>query len=936
MNTDYFERVNLRPLVIIRHLIIAGFLVSCGGGGSTTKASINQVPVANAGNDLSVITGNQVTLDSSASTDADNDSLTYQWVLLSFPTGSTAFLNDSASVTPIFTADVDGNYVVSLVVNDGTVDSVSDSVIVTSSTSGSNSYSYPVVDTSQSHCYNSSTGSSETCSGVGFDADYSGNQPSYTLSTDGLTVTDNVTNLVWTQSTDINSDGVVDYDDKLSQSDAVNYCSNLSLGGRVDWRLPDIKEAYSLILFNGEDASAYSGTDTSGLVLFLNDNYFDRAFGDPGSTIPIMADRLIDAQYASTTLYTSTTMSGDASMFGVNYVDGRIKGYPTLTKDYYVRCVTGNTSYGINDFVDNSDATISDQATGLMWQQDDAESTDWDDAISQCEASTTASYSDWRLPNVKELQSILDYSRSPDINNSAAIDAVFNASSFTNEEGVTDWGYYWASTTHVGYSGDGRNATYVSFGRALGYMNGSILDVHGAGSQRSNDKLDVSSEPGANSAIDANGLFYYKGPQGDILRDNNKIRCVRDIDTTTSTSAQPNILLIISDDLGLDASAQHALSSDLPDTPNLNALADNGIVFDNVWATPACTTTRANIITGKYGVHSGVDFVPDILPATELTIQAALKADPKTSNYQSAVFGKWHLGGGNSELTHPNDSGIDHYEGNIDGILTDYSAWNIVVNGEEEPVLNYHTTEITDRAISWANQQTQPWFMWVAYVAPHSPFHLPPGNTELSGTTDDILNNPRQYYLAAIEYMDQEIGRLLSELSEEDRDNTVIIYVGDNGTPKAVIDQSVYPKAHGKGSLYEGSLRVPMIISGIGVSQVATVDNTLINTVDLYPTIANLAGSTSITTSDSQSFSGLLNNTAVTTRDYNYSEFISLDVTGHTVRNSDYKLINYDDGSQELYRISSSIKEVNNLLPGTVGITDIVNELNAEAIRIRN
>jgi len=814
----------------------------------------------------------------------------------------------------------------------GGSDSTHEAVIVNSST-----YPYAIVDTNQSLCYNSSTGSPETCSGAGSDADYSGNHPSYTLSSDGLTVTDNVTELVWTQSTDINKDGVVDYDDKLSQTDAVSYCVSLSLGGRTDWRLPDIKEAYSLILFSGEDASAYSGSDTSGLVLFLDDNYFDRAFGDLNSTVPIQSDRIIDGQYASTTLYTSTTMNGNTTMFGVNYVDGRIKGYPTLTKDYYVRCVAGNTSYGINDFVDNSDATVSDNATGLMWQKDDAESTDWDEAISQCETSITASYTDWRLPNVKELQSILDYSRSPDTDNSAAIDPVFNASSFTNEEGVTDWGYYWASTTHVGYSGDGSNAAYVSFGRALGYMKGSILDVHGAGSQRSNDKVDVSSEPGANSATGANGLFYYKGPQGDILRESNKIRCVRDIDQAISNESndQPNILLIISDDQGLDASAQYALSSDLPNTPNLDSIASKGIVFDNVWATPACTTTRATIITGKYGVHSGVDFVPDILPTTELTLQAALKADPKTSDYQSAVFGKWHLGGGNSDLSHPNDSGINHYEGNVDGTLTDYSAWNIVVNGVEEPILNYHTTEITDRAISWANQQTKPWFMWVAYVAPHSPFHLPPDNTTLSGTVDDLTNNPRKYYLAAIEYMDQEIGRLLSELSEEDRSNTIFIYLGDNGTPKAVVDQTVYPKTHAKGSLYEGSLRVPMLISGVGIDQATSIDSTLINTSDLYSTIAELAGSTSITTNDSQSFAGLLNNTTLTTRDYNYSEFKSTDVTGHTVRNADYKLINYEDGSQELYRISNSIRETNDLLQGTTDMTDIVNELNTEALRIR-
>ena len=394
---------------------------------------------------------------------------------------------------------------------------------------------YKIVDTQQDSCYSSLSGTATGCTGVGLDADYAGYQPSYSVSDDGLTVTDNITQLVWTQSTDINQDGIVNYDDKRYQTEAVSYCENLSLSERTDWRLPNIKQAYSLILFSGKDASNYQGTDTSELTLFL-DKAFDRAFGDlsatqtsNGFTLPQGVDRIIDGQYASTSLYVSTTMQGDATMFGVNYVDGRIKGYPLETKEFYVRCVAGNETYGVNDFSDNNDATVSDHATGLMWQQNDSLANDFDDAIGQCESATTAQYNDWRLPNVKELQSLVDYTRSPDTDNSAAINPIFNTTSFNNEEGELDWGYYWASTTHVDNDDNGSHATYVSFGRALGYMNNSILDVHGAGAQRSNDKLNVATEPGANVATINNETFYYKGPQGDILRVKNYIRCVRDI-----------------------------------------------------------------------------------------------------------------------------------------------------------------------------------------------------------------------------------------------------------------------------------------------------------------------------------------------------------------------------------------------------------------------
>ncbi len=386
---------------------------------------------------------------------------------------------------------------------------------------------YTVVDTNQTSCYDEN-GTTVSCSGTGYDGAYTGNSPSYTTSGSGNIITDNNTGLMWTQSTNINSDSTIDYDDKMYQSEAVTYCENLELDGYSDWRLPDVKTAYSLILFSGKDASTvadqYDSSVTSSLTPFI-DSAFDWAFGDTTA-----GDRIIDAQYASTSNYEYTTMTGDSTMFGVNYVDGRIKGYPCETKKFYVRCVRGNEDYGLNNFTNNSDGTVSDSSTGLMWYQADTSSTSWQNAVSICEGdTTTGSHSDWRLPNAKELQSILDYSRSPDTTSSAAINAVFNATSFTNENGQTDYGYYWSSTTHLDNDNDATNAVYVSFGRADGYMNGtSFLDVHGAGSQRSNDKKSESADT-SDTANLGYGSFYYHGPQGDIVRIDNKVLCVRDI-----------------------------------------------------------------------------------------------------------------------------------------------------------------------------------------------------------------------------------------------------------------------------------------------------------------------------------------------------------------------------------------------------------------------
>ncbi len=400
---------------------------------------------------------------------------------------------------------------------------------VSNTSSNSPTNTYPIVDTNQSRCFDAANGSEIICTGNKYDADYVGLQPNYSV--ESAIITDNITELMWTKSSDIDNDGVTtDVDDKLSQVDAINYCNDLTLDNYDDWRLPDIKTLYSLILFSGKDASTYLGSNTSGLVTFLDTN-FSPAFGDQSA-----GERIIDGQYATITNYVSTTMNNDATMFGVNFIDGRIKGYPLYNKQsgaaskFYVLCVRGNETYGINQFVDNSDGTVSDQATQLIWQQNDTQSANFEDAITICENATTASQNDWRLPNAKELHSILDYSRSPDTTNSAAINPVFYATAFTNEEGETDWGYYWSSTTHKKDSGDGSLAAYLSFGRALGRMQNTILDAHGAGAQRSNEKQSEQSRA-ANSATDTSGeTYYYKGPQGDIVRIDNWVRCVRDMD----------------------------------------------------------------------------------------------------------------------------------------------------------------------------------------------------------------------------------------------------------------------------------------------------------------------------------------------------------------------------------------------------------------------
>jgi hypothetical protein len=209
-------------------------------------------------------------------------------------------------------------------------------------------------------------------------------------------------------------------------------------------------------------------------------------------------------------------------MFGVNFADGRIKGYGKGASMFEVKYVRGNPAYGINDFQDNGEGTISDLATGLMWAQDDAGlALNWQGALAyavQKNAAGYLGYSDWRVPNAKELHSIIDYTRAPDSTNSAAIDPMFNCTPTTNELGQTDWHYYWSSTTHLSSTGRGASGVYLCFGRCMGYMNNVWTNVHGAGAQRSDPK-------------DGDPADYPvgRGPQGDSIHIFNMVRLVRDI-----------------------------------------------------------------------------------------------------------------------------------------------------------------------------------------------------------------------------------------------------------------------------------------------------------------------------------------------------------------------------------------------------------------------
>lgn len=375
---------------------------------------------------------------------------------------------------------------------------------------------YKIVDTNQQKCYDNQseiTAPEKGKSFYGQDAQFQGNQPSYTENGDG-TITDNVTDLMWQKDFEA-----------ITYSEAIEKLKTFNLANHTDWRIPTIKEAYSLILFSGVDASSrdmYKIPESA--KPFIDTNYFDFKYGANG-------DRIIDTQMLSSNIYKGLTMNGNQTVFGVNLADGRIKGYPITTprgeKTHTVRFVRGNADYGKNNFTNNNDGTVTDLASNLMWQQSDSKKgMNWEEALAWVDEMNGENYlghNDWRLPSAKELHSLLDYSNSPQSNNKPAINSIFEISKIKDEGNSDNYPFFWTSTTLVGQRG-GQQAIYICFGEALGFMKergsseAKLMDVHGAGAQRSDPKIG-----------DPKNYPQGHGPQGDVIRIHNYARLVRDI-----------------------------------------------------------------------------------------------------------------------------------------------------------------------------------------------------------------------------------------------------------------------------------------------------------------------------------------------------------------------------------------------------------------------
>lgn len=373
---------------------------------------------------------------------------------------------------------------------------------------------YPVVDTMQERCFDL-LGSTIDCPAegealYGQDAQYARLAASYTDKGDG-TVLDNNTRLLWQQTPQ---------DERLQYHDALAYCDALELGGRSDWRVPSIKELYSLADNRGELLKPEEGVPTP----YIDTRVFD--FEYPKGPMAFAG------QYWSSTLYIKGPVQNgrNQAAFGFNFADGHIKAYGTgldfytggaatgglttpdgRTPGNYVRCVSGDEGvYGVNAFIDNGDGTVTDKATGLTWQQsDDGTRREWAEALAYCEALELGGHDDWALPDSKALQSIVDYRRT----GYPAIDEAYFAISEDSE--TLD---FWTGTTF----GDWKNyANVIAFGKALSKSGDQTeyTDWHGAGAQRSSIKTIQGQEMTEDTTCSVNACDYN--------RSDNLVRCVR-------------------------------------------------------------------------------------------------------------------------------------------------------------------------------------------------------------------------------------------------------------------------------------------------------------------------------------------------------------------------------------------------------------------------
>lgn len=321
------------------------------------------------------------------------------------------------------------------------------------------------------------------------------------------------------------------------------------------------------------------------------------------------------------------------------------------------------------------------------------------------------------------------------------------------------------------------------------------------------------------------------------------------IGPATFAPARENVLVVVLDDVGVDKLGAYRVHPTPSPTPVLDALVDSGVRFDRAYGSPTCSPTRASILTGRtpsrHGIGEWLDPREDLygLPDAEVTFAELARG----AGWSTAAVGKWHVSvfdGGHPERD-PQDQGFDHYRGVLanpdsrvheDGQIAGYYHWERVDDGRFSFSDTYLTTAQADDARDLVRTLPEPWVLYVAFNAPHIPFHVPPPAlaTLVADTAPDT-------YDAMTGAMDTELGRFLDGIDPEVRERTTVVVVGDNGTPGHSIRPPWNP-LYAKATMTEGGIRIPLAVSGPRVREPGAVSSVLVHATDVFATVAEIVG----------------------------------------------------------------------------------------------
>lgn len=314
----------------------------------------------------------------------------------------------------------------------------------------------------------------------------------------------------------------------------------------------------------------------------------------------------------------------------------------------------------------------------------------------------------------------------------------------------------------------------------------------------------------------------------------------------TQAARKPNIVMIFIDDLGWPALS--CFGARLVETPHLDALAAQGMKFTDAYVTPQCTPSRASLLTGQHTARNGMwHVIPryyypyarvkeprfvENLPRDTFTLSKALQGE----GYKTALLGKWHLTQNeDGYYTYLRDRAKHHYGFDYVNPMTDPSEYH--KQGDKGVDL------LTDEAIGFMKRhRDEPFFVYLSHHTIHGPVLAPEDDIEpydYRGYPKEGIHNST--YLGAIRHLDQSVGRLMQSLNELDlADDTMLVFLSDNGGVDSLYDNA--PLRYGKGSVYEGGVRSPMIVRWPGRVEAGTVCDTPVHIVDFYPTFLEAAG----------------------------------------------------------------------------------------------